>query len=275
MVIDMKKIIAIVLSLLLICTSAWGGMYVVWGNKKPVVYSGTITGLRISAVDGTAFIDAASAITSYADGNHEISIYDTNGYKLVGVLKEAGSGETLGSELVKNGNMETGDPPTGWTAENGATLSSVADERTGGAGAASINCQRGSNNLAVSQSIIVATGGLHKTDYWRKNIDQNSGAIVYVFGAAQGTISASTDWNRVSAYYSSTSTSANVWLLSSNTTAKHTRYDDISVKQVTAPSTDGCTIVSTKGGTTYNFTSKHASFAYNAASYRVVVRKMR
>lgn len=44
---------------------------------------------------------------------------------------------TQGAELLTNGNMETGDPPTGWTAEN-ATLSAAADERTGGVGIASL-----------------------------------------------------------------------------------------------------------------------------------------
>lgn len=47
------------------------------------------------------------------------------------------------------------------------------------------------------------------------------------------------------------------------------------VKQVLTPSSSGATIVSTKGGATYNFGYKNASFAYNAASYYVIVRKLR
>lgn len=50
---------------------------------------------------------------------------------------------------------------------------------------------------------------------------------------------------------------------------------NLAAQKVLTPSTDGCTIVSAKGGETYNFTSKDASFAHNAASYRVVVRKIR
>jgi len=38
----------------------------------------------------------------------------------------------LGSEELSNANMEAGNPPTGWDAAGGATLSAVADERTGG-----------------------------------------------------------------------------------------------------------------------------------------------
>ncbi|MFH1147215.1 MAG: hypothetical protein V1736_05855, partial [Pseudomonadota bacterium] len=68
---------------------------------QPVKYRGTVTGLRISAVDGGAtesggaFIDGANAdITALADGNHQIEIYDASGRMIKGVLKEAGIGET-------------------------------------------------------------------------------------------------------------------------------------------------------------------------------------
>ena len=51
--------------------------------------------------------------------------------------------------------------------------------------------------------------------------------------------------------------------------------DNVSIRPVTAPSTDGITIVSGKGGTTYNFAYKDAAFAYNAASYYAIVKKVR
>jgi hypothetical protein len=71
---------------------------------KQVKYRGTVTGLRISAVDGTAFIDNAGAtIPTYADGNHQIEIYDASNRMLRGVLKAAGTGETLSDELTHIG----------------------------------------------------------------------------------------------------------------------------------------------------------------------------
>jgi hypothetical protein len=71
---------------------------------KQVKYRGTVTGLRISAVDGTAFIDNAGAtIPTYADGNHQIEIYDSDNRILRGVLKAAGTGETLSDELTHIG----------------------------------------------------------------------------------------------------------------------------------------------------------------------------
>jgi hypothetical protein len=48
-----------------------------------------------------------------------------------------------------------------------------------------------------------------------------------------------------------------------------------SLKQVTAPSADGCTIQASKTDATENFGYKNASFTYNAASYLCVVRKLR
>ena len=47
------------------------------------------------------------------------------------------------------------------------------------------------------------------------------------------------------------------------------------VKAITAPSSSGATIVSAKGGTTYNFAYKNTSFTYNAASYYCIVSKVR
>ena len=71
---------------------------------KQVKYRGTVTGLRISAVDGTAFIDAAnSSITDLADGNHQIEIFDSVGRFLKGFLKLVGAGETLSDELTHVG----------------------------------------------------------------------------------------------------------------------------------------------------------------------------
>lgn len=66
-----------------------------------------------------------------------------------------------GAELLTNGNMETGDPPSNWTANAGSTLSSFADERTGGSGAKSLNIVRGSDNHAANQIIYSVT-----TDRW-------------------------------------------------------------------------------------------------------------
>ena len=50
---------------------------------------------------------------------------------------------TEGAEDISNGDMEAGDPPTGWTPIASAALASVADERTGGAGSKSMSVTNG------------------------------------------------------------------------------------------------------------------------------------
>lgn len=52
-----------------------------------------------------------------------------------------------GIERMSNGNMETGNPPTGYTLSSGSTLTGQADERTGGSGAQCLQAARGTNNL--------------------------------------------------------------------------------------------------------------------------------
>ena len=75
-----------------------------WFVRKtlPVMYSGTITGLRVCAFDGNAvasggaLLDGANAsVTALADGTNQISIYDAGGRVMKGVLKAVGTGETL------------------------------------------------------------------------------------------------------------------------------------------------------------------------------------
>jgi hypothetical protein len=62
-------------------------------------YDATISGLRISAVDGTAFLDNCAAITGYADGAHLVRVFDSSNRLLTGVLAAQGSGETLGMDI--------------------------------------------------------------------------------------------------------------------------------------------------------------------------------
>ena len=67
---------------------------------QQIVYKGTVTGLTISAVDGTAFVDnlPAAVTASYCDGNYSIEVYDSAGRFVRGMLKAVGSGVTLQTE---------------------------------------------------------------------------------------------------------------------------------------------------------------------------------
>ena len=251
-----------------------------------VKYRGTITGLRISSVNGTAFIDGAnSSVTDLADGNHLIEIYDASGRMLKGVLKAQGAGETLGAtELVTNGGFETGDPPTSWNVYHSATLSSVADPRDGSAGSKSINIAY--NGVAVPgcsgySAFSQPQLGLYKFDLWQKYIAGDGCRVLvadYLGNIIYTTNNTTLTWNQVTQYATLNTTAGNYfnyYLTGMGGAGSNVRFDDFSNKQVTAPSTSGATIVSAKAGTTYNFLYKNASFTYNAASYKVIVKKIR
>ena len=76
----------------------------------PTLITGTITGLRISSVDGTAFLDNCAALIPYADGNRRIEIYDASGRILQGYLKAQGEGEGLGGEFITSVANGAGSP---------------------------------------------------------------------------------------------------------------------------------------------------------------------
>lgn len=66
-----------------------------------------------------------------------------------------------GTELLSNGNMEAGNPPTGWAAGNSAVLTGQADERTGGAGAQCIQVARNGVAFPTATQTIAGNTGWH------------------------------------------------------------------------------------------------------------------
>ena len=82
----------------------------------------------------------------------------------------AGTVETY-AETLTNGNMETGDPPTGWIP-NAATLSAVADERTGGSGSKSLNIAfSGASAVRAYQASSLPAGALGRLSLWGRSVD--------------------------------------------------------------------------------------------------------
>ena len=281
----MKKLIFLIVLMLvpalafgqIIITGGGGSSPLVIGGRIAVsspggllIASGSVTraNTKISAVDGTAFVDFSTAgvLTNYAPKS-KLTLTDSAGKKLVGYIKAAGTGETLGSELVTNGDMENGDPPSDWTADGDTVLSSVTDSRPDSAGTKSINIEAGGLVGQAVQYITLSTNALVKATAWRKNID-GAGAGMYIFNIISAlSYSSSTSWNEQTLYVTKT-TANNVAIRhpAGPTAGKHVRFDDISVKQVLTPSTTGVTITSTADGTTYNWASKEAGFNYNDAS---------
>jgi len=232
---------------------------------NPVVYSGTIS-LRISSVDGTAFLDACAALVPYADGNHLVEIYDASGRMLRGYLGAAGDGEGLGSELL------------GTWVNSGANPFETFDGSAPPNIASAIN----TTGYAVADSTLSSALTLGMLLKSANNITLNSGAAPKLnIHSGSGSI-----WNvnELQLVSGPNETYCTQRATIAGGTALLRLYHDSGVvgdwssansyKQVTGPSADGCTIVSAKGGAVQSFSYK-GTFTYNEASYQVIVRVAR
>jgi hypothetical protein len=132
-------------------------------------------------------------------------------------------------ELLTNGNMETGDPPSNWNNTN-ASLDGVADERTGGAG---VQCLAITNNSAAAglaqQVITAAIGRTLTVKAWVKRIDTNPIVrIVDSSGVLNMVSSASTSWTLVEVSAVIVGTNPTVRLQNTNATnGLSSRHDDV------------------------------------------------
>jgi hypothetical protein len=217
----MKRILALLLIALLVCpVSGFASRNPVIGANE-LVGSGTVTqaNMRISAVDGTAFIDftAANVLTTHI-GNLLNVCSATSGTCIQGFIKAAGTGETKGA--AKN--------VVGITKAN--------------------------------PGVVSITAGHGYAD----------GMLTYFSGLTQMT-SLNTKYRTLAGNSGDTFQLGN---LSAETAAETTGGSCI--EQVLTPSTTGVTIVSTKGGSTFNWTNKNATFNYNdTAGYTYEIYKVK
>lgn len=156
--------------------------------------------------------------------------------------------QSLGSELLTNGDFETGDPPTGWSL-GGATLSSVTDTRTGGSGTKAMQVSRLDNsNPYCQQQPTTVAGKWYEFSGWYRNVDFSSGAYVQWANNpnVDSPINASTTWKKWSNTSRRTATGGFIRGRGGSSTNGQTgRYDDFSVKvvntnvQAVMPASDG------------------------------------
>jgi hypothetical protein len=117
--------------------------------------------------------------------------------KMIPILFASGAAAIV--NLLTNGDMETGDPPTGWNNTN-ATLSSVADARPGSSGTKCLQIVNSMAAAGLAQQAItgVANGQQVTVTAWVKKIDTNPLVrIVDASGVLATVSSASTDWTQV------------------------------------------------------------------------------
>jgi hypothetical protein len=217
-----------------------------------------------------------SEITPYADGNHQIEIYDASNRMLRGVLKAAGSGVTTNTVYTADFSAGLDEWSVSWATgyEVGSFLWDTDHTVLTVAG----------NSYLVSRPLLAKTLSMTVGALQFMEMDYSvvSGTAVItgetVGGVYQSLINT---LSGTDTYITSQQTCAGTFYNKLYLYFNGKDYDFVlninamRVKAITAPSSSGATIVSAKGGTTYNFGYKNPTFTYNAASYYVVIKALR
>jgi hypothetical protein len=272
----------IIIALLLFPNIALGGVYVS-GGVDPVeigrriavsspgvitLASGSVTSsnTKLSAADGTAFVDfsTANVLTDYVPYKGKLTITDSTGKKLVGYIKAAGTGETLGANVLTNGDMESF---TGWTQGRGALSAETTDKIEG--------AQSGKFTLTYTTGYFTKQPAwspdcLYAIDGFIKNLTIDTMYIeVGPLGNRKRIFPRSvppSTWTEFSGYYTPPTSSATSMFLGYGLSGNAWLTDNVTIKQVLTPSTTGVTITSTPDGSTYNWESQESGFNYNDES---------
>ena len=208
--------------------------------------SGSVTqaNSRISAVDGTAFYDFGSGTNLTDNLGKYLIIKDSTGKAIKGWIKAAGSGETLGSELFP-------------ALDNPANFTNVDASWTIGEGNAV------SNGIGFFHKTFVVS--VYALCFTSMDIVSRSNGTIYHPYSGQGIEQAGTSGTGVKTRYR-TWPSTNCYIYGDGSGGGFIgTLTDISLKQVLTPSSTGVTITSTKNGTTYNWESQETGFNYNDA----------
>ncbi len=237
----MKKLFSLLLFLVVLATTP------VCAETPIATGSVTLANMRLSLVNGTAFVDfsAAGSLTNYV--GRKIVIADSAGKKATGYIKAAGTGETYGNERITNGGF---DSDTGWTKDAGFAISEGLLIGTGITGL-----------HGVSQTVTTIQKALYKAQFVLISLSSGT-TFFYVFNTS---LSTGTTLGTHTQYRSCPQTVYGMGL-QTNGTNVNSSFDDVSLKQVLSPSTTGVTIVNTPGGPTQNWAEIESGFDPNDAN---------
>ena len=219
--------------------------------------------MRISAVDGTAFVDfsAANVLTDHI--GKRLTVFDSAGKKLIGFIKAAGTGETYGDDKIiasddRDFTMDTG----WWTGEAGITIDDATADKC--------NFNNVTNKTLYKAGLFAGTRQLWKiigvlSGWTRGDFRVQIGALFSLTITGNGAFVRYMNDGAYPHFYFRGNGVGNIFDL-----------DDVSIKQVLTPSATGVTIVSACGGTVFNWESKEAGFNYNdSAGYEYLITNQR
>ncbi len=209
----------------------------------------TLADMKISAVNGVAFVDFGVADVLTGKLGCLLKIKDSLGNAIQGIIKAAGTGaEGLGIELV--------DGWTNSTAYPYDTLTTVGSDVTS---AISLGPNRGAKKVVtaeigklykIAHTVTPVSGGLPVFGWWTGD------------GFNVPSVNVGTD---SPAYFTAVAAYTILGFFNSNVASwGMTGY---SAKQVLTPSSTGVTIVNSKGGTIYNWTNKSSLFDYASTTF--------
>jgi hypothetical protein len=233
-------------------------------KKKPrhPVASGTVTqaNMRISGVNGGetasggAFIDFGAADVLTGKLGHLLVVKDSAGRAIQGYVKAAGSAEGLGDELVNGWTNNAIHPYETFTPGAGNTITQAINTTAYGIASSDIGTTLSGMLTKLVAGVTITSGKI-------SNIFSGSTTI----GGTSVTLASNiTSSQTITTYV--TELSGQRYLIVFNENANAGNFGStFTYQQVLAPSATGVTIVSTKGGVTYNWATKNASFNYNDA----------
>lgn len=141
---------------------------------------------------------------------------------------------TMGTEMVTNGSMEAGNPPTNWTATN-STLASVADQGTGGTGTQSVEVTGTTGYGEVNQSQTFVINNWYYLNGWGKVVS-TSGRLRSSTADLNSPAFILSSWSKVNATGFITQVGQTIRCQNQTSGAFVMRCDDISLKQLTLAS---------------------------------------
>jgi len=228
----------------------------------------TAGGIVLSTVAGTAFAmpnDGSGAdLIPYAYGQHILKIVDSAGKVAWAGIGAAGTGETLGAELITNGTFDS--DISGWTTDTG-TVGTISCE----AGAMKMEQGSLSEYLRASQDVAVTQGALVKAGATSDGAAYQSfslgilGNSTAFYGSG---FVAGTTWE----VYFNKSTSDDVVFKMQHAASAYSiaNWDNATLKQVLTPSEQGVWLESTPGASDKTWTYIQSGFNPNSiASWAV------
>jgi hypothetical protein len=206
--------------------------------------------LKISIAPGNAFADLAGVdLSPFVGRVARLTLTDTDGKKLIGWIKEAGTGETLGAELIAATADRDFSSDTGWWSKYaGVSIT---------AGVARFSASFG----WLWRAGILVDGGLYKTIY---TLSGYSSGTFQFWAHSKGGPGHSANGTYTDYGWAFGGTGA-YWGASVGSITVD--MDNVSMKQVLTPSATGARIVSTPGGSTYSWESEAAGFNRASGSF--------